>query len=155
MVSLGRFIAFRRLARVMAVACALNLTSASSINFAEPALATGEVMSEVKMLKPDGSMQMWYYNCERLFRYPIPTNFDFAYIDKTGIAYQLIKSGRYYFLSRPRRFGKSLFADMLAELFEGNKELFEGLEIYDKWDWEKKFPVIKISFGTGNTKSEK
>ncbi len=43
-------------------------------------------MSEVKMLKPDGSMQMWYYNCERLFRYPIPTNFDFSYIDKSGKA---------------------------------------------------------------------
>lgn len=84
MVSLGRVIVYRRLAQVMALACALSFASAISTNFAEPVLATGEVMSEVKMLKPDGSMQMWYYNCERLFRYPIPTNFDFAYIDKSG-----------------------------------------------------------------------
>ena len=74
----------------------------------------------------------------------------FAYVDKTGIAYQLIENGRYYFLSRPRRFGKSLFLDTLAEIFKGSKELFKGLEIYDKWDWEQKHPVIKISFGIGD-----
>lgn len=84
MVSLGRFIAYRRLARVLSLACALNFASAIGTTFTVPVFATGEVMSEVKMLKPDGSMQLWYYNCERLFRYPIPTNFDFAYIDKSG-----------------------------------------------------------------------
>jgi hypothetical protein len=51
---------------------------------------------------------------------------DFYYVDKTGLALRLIAEG-YYFLSRPRRFGKSLFLDTLAELFEGNAALFKGL----------------------------
>jgi len=72
---------------------------------------------------------------------------EYLYVDKTGIAYDLIESGKYYFLSRPRRFGKSLFVDTLQSLFQGEKELFEGLFIFDKWDWERKYPVIKISFG--------
>jgi len=75
---------------------------------------------------------------------------DFAYVDKTGIASDLIENGRYYFISRPRRFGKSLFLDTLSEIFKGTKELFKGLEIYDKWDWETKYPVIRISFGIGD-----
>lgn len=75
---------------------------------------------------------------------------NYAYIDKTSIAYQLITSCKYAFLSRPRRFGKSLFVDTLAEIFKGSKELFEGLAIYDKWDWDNKYPVINISFGSGS-----
>lgn len=75
---------------------------------------------------------------------------NYVYIDKTELAYQLINSGTYYFLSRPRRFGKSLFVDTLAEIFKGSKELFEGLAIYDKWDWNNVFPVINISFGSGS-----
>ena len=71
---------------------------------------------------------------------------DYLYIDKTKEAYNLISNHTYSFLSRPRRFGKSLFLDTLKEIFEGNKKLFEGLYIYDKWDWEDKYPVIKISF---------
>jgi len=71
---------------------------------------------------------------------------DYLYIDKTKEAYELIDSYKYAFLSRPRRFGKSLFLNTLKEIFEGNKKLFEGLYIYDKWDWEDKYPVIKISF---------
>ncbi len=74
---------------------------------------------------------------------------DFVYVDKTEIAYDLIQKGGYYFLSRPRRFGKSLFLDTLKEIFEGRKELFKGLYIYDKWDWEVKYPVLKISMGSG------
>jgi len=74
----------------------------------------------------------------------------FVYVDKTGIAQQLIENSGYYFLSRPRRFGKSLFLDTLAEIFKGSKELFEGLEIYDKRDWSQKHPVIRISFGIGD-----
>ena len=70
---------------------------------------------------------------------------NYLYIDKTQHAYNLIENYKYTFLSRPRRFGKSLFLDMLQELFEGNKRLFEGLYIYDKWDWKEKYPVIKIS----------
>ena len=52
-----------------------------------------------------------------------------------------------YFLSRPRRFGKSLLCDTIKCLFEGKKDLFEGLYIHDKWDWETKYPVISIVFG--------
>ena len=55
---------------------------------------------------------------------------EYLYVDKTGIAYDLIESGKYYFLSRPRRFGKSLFVDTLQSLFQGEKELFEGLFIF-------------------------
>ncbi len=78
---------------------------------------------------------------------------NYAYIDKTEFAYRLINNGEYYFLSRPRRFGKSLFLDTLAELFECNKPLFKGLWIYDKWNWEDKHPVVRISFGSGDFKS--
>jgi hypothetical protein len=68
------------------------------------------------------------------------------YVDKTQLIYQLVTSGTYYFLSRPRRFGKSLTVSTLKELYLGNKQLFEGLWIYDKWDWSKTNPVIHISF---------
>ncbi len=71
------------------------------------------------------------------------------YVDKTGIAVNLVASGSHYFLSRPRRFGKSLFLDTLKELFEGNRALFEGLAAESRWDWSKKFPVITINFGDG------
>ena len=78
---------------------------------------------------------------------------NYIYIDKTDLALNLINSSGYYFLSRPRRFGKSLFLDTLKDIFEGKKKLFEGLYIYDKWDWETTYPVIKISFGLGVVKS--
>ena len=78
---------------------------------------------------------------------------NYIYIDKTDLALKLINSSGYYFLSRPRRFGKSLFLDTLKDIFEGKKELFEGLYVYDKWDWERTYPVIKISFGGGVTQS--
>ncbi|MBL0708185.1 MAG: AAA family ATPase, partial [Sulfurimonas sp.] len=71
---------------------------------------------------------------------------NYLYIDKTDIAYELLNGSKYIFLSRPRRFGKSLFMDTIQEIFQGNKELFEGLAIYDKWDWDVKYPVIKISW---------
>ena len=70
----------------------------------------------------------------------------YAYVDKTGIAVDLIESGKYYFLSRPRRFGKSLFVSTLQALFEGREELFSGLAAHERWDWTTKYPVIKISF---------
>jgi len=78
---------------------------------------------------------------------------DMIYIDKTEDAYNLIKTQGRIFLSRPRRFGKSLFLDTLKEIFGGNKELFKGLYIYDKWNWDKKYPVIKIDFAGGIVKS--
>ncbi|MGP1489460.1 MAG: AAA family ATPase [Treponema sp.] len=72
-------------------------------------------------------------------------NEDYLYIDKTQEAYELINNYKYVFLSRPRRFGKSLFLTTLKEIFEGNKDLFKGLYIYDKYDFES-FPVIRIVF---------
>ncbi len=79
---------------------------------------------------------------------------NFVYIDKTpGIARMLDGSGR-YFLSRPRRFGKSLLLDTLKSVFEGRKELFTGLYIEDKWDWSKTWPVIKIDFANGTIQSQ-
>ncbi len=74
-------------------------------------------------------------------------NGGFLYVDKTKHIYELINSASYYFLSRPRRFGKSLLLNTIKEVFFGNKELFKGLWIYDKIKWEK-FPVIKISFSS-------
>jgi hypothetical protein len=58
----------------------------------------------------------------------------------------LISTGNYYFLSRPRRFGKSLLLSTINEIFSGSKELFKGLWIENNWDWEQKHPVIHISF---------
>jgi hypothetical protein len=77
----------------------------------------------------------------------------YYYVDKTPFALRLIERGKYYFLSRPRRFGKSLFLDTLAELFEGNRSLFEGLHAEDNWNWSKKHPVVRISFGDGVLRS--
>ena len=77
----------------------------------------------------------------------------YYYVDKTGFARRLIDQGKYYFLSRPRRFGKSLFLDTLKELFEGSKSLFQGLLIHDHWNWSVPYPVIRISFGEGVLKS--
>ena len=80
---------------------------------------------------------------------------NYIYIDKTKIALHLIDKGEYYFLSRPRRFGKSLFLDTLRAIFAGEKELFKNLYIYDKWDFEIKYPIINISFTDGVLKSKK
>jgi len=74
---------------------------------------------------------------------------DCYYVDKTAFALKLATEGKYYFLSRPRRFGKSLFLDTLAELFVGNEVLFQGLYCHDKWDWNRQYPVIRISFAEG------
>ena len=67
-----------------------------------------------------------------------------AYVDKTPLALQLAESGKLYFLARPRRFGKSLFLDTLRNLFEGNRDLFTGLYAETNWDWDNKYPVIKL-----------
>ncbi|MDR0390906.1 MAG: AAA family ATPase, partial [Planctomycetaceae bacterium] len=73
-------------------------------------------------------------------------NNDYLYVDKTEYIHQIVTMGKAYFLSRPRRFGKSLTISTLDALFQGQKELFEGLYIYDKWDWSKKYPVIRIDW---------
>ena len=70
------------------------------------------------------------------------------YVDKTGLALSLINDGKHYFLSRPRRFGKSLFLDTLKELLEGNQSLFENLIAYEQWDWSIRYPVLRFSFGS-------
>ena len=72
-------------------------------------------------------------------------NDGYLYIDKTEYIYKLISSGKYYFLSRPRRFGKSLFISTLKEIFLGHKDLFKGLWIYDKLDWQP-YPIILLDF---------
>jgi len=78
---------------------------------------------------------------------------DFYYVDKTGFALRLIGEGTHYFLSRPRRFGKSLFLDTLAELFSGSEDLFHGLQAHERWDWGRRFPVLRLSFGGGVVQS--
>ncbi len=73
----------------------------------------------------------------------------FLYVDKTPWIYKMLTQGELYFLSRPRRFGKSLTISTLKELFSGNKELFKGLYIYDKWEFEK-YPVLVFDFNEIN-----
>jgi hypothetical protein len=74
---------------------------------------------------------------------------DMVYVDKTWMAWHLINQPSRFFLSRPRRFGKSLFVDTLKEIFEGNQALFKKLYIHDKWDWSQTYPVILIDFASG------
>lgn len=73
----------------------------------------------------------------------------YCYVDKTAHALALAQAGKYYFLARPRRFGKSLFLDTLKTLFEGHESLFRGLHIHDRWDWSRRHPVIRLDFGSG------
>ena len=72
---------------------------------------------------------------------------NYLYVDKTKYICKLIEDGRLYFLSRPRRFGKSLLVSTLEEVFKGNKKLFEGLYIQDNWPLDKKYPVLVLDFG--------
>ena len=75
---------------------------------------------------------------------------DAYYVDKTPWIRRLLDKGTHYFLSRPRRFGKSLLLDTMKELFEGNEALFRGLAIHDHWDWSVRHPVVRLSFGAGH-----
>jgi Predicted AAA-ATPase/PD-(D/E)XK nuclease superfamily len=77
---------------------------------------------------------------------------NFIYVDKTNFVYDIAQEIGSFFLSRPRRFGKSLLLNTLKSLFEGKKELFEGLWIYDKWDWSKTSPVLHFSFDKTDNK---
>ena len=72
------------------------------------------------------------------------------YVDKTVYACRLVDEGKHYFLSRPRRFGKSLLVDTLKELFEGNEPLFRGLAVHDRWDWSVRHPVVRLDFSGRN-----
>jgi hypothetical protein len=93
---------------------------------------------------------------------------NFIYVDKTQYIYKLItEGGGYYFLSRPRRFGKSLLISTIRYLFEGRKELFKRLYIYsynignkslvieDKWNWNNFYPVIRIDLSQIAIRKEK
>ncbi len=70
----------------------------------------------------------------------------YIYVDRTKEMYDLINYSSYVFLSRPRRFGKSLLISTLEAFFQGKKKLFKGLWIEDKVEW-KEYPVIRIDFG--------
>jgi hypothetical protein len=72
----------------------------------------------------------------------------YLYVDKTRHIHRLITEGKYYFLSRPRRFGKSLLLSAIKEVFLGSRWLFEGLWIVDEWDWSQRFPVVHVSFSS-------
>jgi len=80
---------------------------------------------------------------------------EFMYVDKTRQIYDLISQGHLYFLSRPRRFGKSLLVSTLKEIFQGNKELFKGLYIAEQtdYDWQS-YPVLQFNFAEISTKPE-
>ena len=105
----------------------------------------------------DGSGAAVYF--ARMARRLLPTGMtslrkirtrDCYYVDKTDHLRRLVEGGDFYFLSRPRRFGKTLLVDTLQELFEGSEELFRGLAIHDEWNWSARHPVVRISFGGGN-----
>jgi hypothetical protein len=77
----------------------------------------------------------------------------YAYVDKTPFVARLAEQGKYYFLARPRRFGKSLFVDTLAEAFAGSRELFAGLYLENHWDWSRSYPVLRFDFSPGVLRS--
>ncbi len=82
-----------------------------------------------------------------------------TYVDKTGLLYPLVNEsiGNQFFLSRPRRFGKSLLCSTIQKLFEGRRDLFEGLAIDSlPWDWSKTYPVLRLdmSLCSGETLEE-
>ena len=79
----------------------------------------------------------------------------YSYVDKTAILKKLADDsrGRQFFIARPRRFGKSLAVSILKCLFEGKRDLFEGLSIEPAWDWSKKWPVIHLDMGSAQTKT--
>ena len=75
-------------------------------------------------------------------------NLNMVYVDKTELIYKLVKPQKYFFLSRPRRFGKSLLISTLQAYFEGRKELFKGLAIEKlETEWEQ-YPVVVLSFAS-------
>jgi hypothetical protein len=81
---------------------------------------------------------------------------NYAYVDKTQhVARLATTGGRYYFLSRPRRFGKSLLIDTIKQAFLGRKDLFSGIYLESNWDWSKQYPVIHFDFGTSSAGDSK
>jgi len=80
---------------------------------------------------------------------------NYVYVDKTKYIYELLSSSKYVFLSRPRRFGKSLLLSTIRYIYEGKRELFKGLYIEGKWEWDEKYPVIRIDFSVDIRESKK
>ena len=75
-------------------------------------------------------------------------NDGYFYVDKTELMYRLVKTGRYYFLSRPRRFGKSLLVSTLEAYFQGKKALFEGLAVHGlEKEWTE-YPILHLDLNT-------
>jgi len=70
-------------------------------------------------------------------------------VDTPPFVARLAEGGNYYILSRPRRFGNSLFVDTLAEALAGNRKLFTGLYVEDHWEWSRHHPVYRPSFASG------
>lgn len=75
-------------------------------------------------------------------------NDGYAYVDKTALMYKMVSEGSYYFLSRPRRFGKSLMLSTLQAYFEGKKELFQGLAVADMETEWKQYPILHLDLNT-------
>ena len=82
-------------------------------------------------------------------------NGGFTYVDKTAILKELagLSRGKQFFIARPRRFGKSLAVSTLKCLFEGKRDLFEGLAIEPEWDWSRKWSVIHLDMGSAHAKT--
>ena len=90
------------------------------------------------------------------FGYLREANVPYLYVDKTRLLPELLNAGKYLFLTRPRRFGKSLICSTLKYLYEGRRDLFQGLAIEPTWDWTQKYPVVFLSLATlGNATPEK
>jgi len=82
-----------------------------------------------------------YQNFEQLIKE------GFIYVDKTEAIHNLLDKGSLYFLSRPRRFGKSLLLSTFRQIFNGNKDLFKGLYIYEKTDYDfEAYPILQFNF---------
>ncbi|MDR3290810.1 MAG: ATP-binding protein [Methanobrevibacter sp.] len=78
------------------------------------------------------------------------------YVDKTSFIKKMMDHGEtYYFLSRPRRFGKSLLLSTLENFFQGKKELFKNTYIYDNWDWDNSYPVLHLDMSQVSNKTNK
>ena len=72
----------------------------------------------------------------------------YVYVDKTPWMWKMISEGSYYFLSRPRRFGKSLMLSTLEAFFSGQRELFKGLYVDSvEWDWQQ-YPIMHLDLNT-------
>ncbi len=80
---------------------------------------------------------------------------NYIFVDKTKHVYNLVNTNKYYFLSRPRRFGKSLFLDTIKQAFLGRKDLFSGLYLENVWDWDVTYPVIHFDFGVSSAYESK